>query len=123
MPKIKVNTDALRHKANDLMQCQDDQRQIINDVANLIEDIVSDWEGKAQEGFISAFENARPVYDQFQVDMAQFASYLEGFASTMEYLDIGGREDILRMTRDIPSSPSSSGRREHNGAWRMRDDG
>ena len=86
MPKIRLTPEVLQQKANEVTQCQEDQRQVIADVANLINDIVADWEGEAQKGFIAAFENARPTYEN--------ATFLTNYSQTMEYLDVGGREDI-----------------------------
>ena len=94
MPKIRLTPDALQEKANQVKQCQEEQRQVISDVASLIDEIVSDWEGEAQKGFINAFENARPTYDKFVPDLEAFSEFLTNYSQTMEYLDVGGREDI-----------------------------
>jgi WXG100 family type VII secretion target len=94
MPKIRLTPDVLQAKANEVTQCQEEQRQIIADVANLIQDIVADWEGEAQKGFINAFEGARPTYEKFAPDLRAFATFLTNYSQTMEYLDVGGREDI-----------------------------
>ena len=94
MPKIRLTPEVLQQNANEDTQSQDEQRQVIADVANLIQDIVADWEGEAQKGFIAAFENARPTYEKFAPDLTAFAQFLMNYSQTMEYLDVGGREDI-----------------------------
>lgn len=96
MPKIRLTPEALQQKANEVTQCQEDQRKVIDDVASLINDIVADWEGEAQKGFIAAFESVRPTYEKFAPDLSAFASFLTNYSQTMEYLDVGGREDIIR---------------------------
>ena len=99
MPKIRLTPEVLKQKSTEVTQCMDDQRQVIADVASLINDVVSDWEGEAQKGFIQAFENVRPTYEKFAPDLSNFATFLSNYADTMEYLDVGGREDILSRTR------------------------
>lgn len=109
MPRIRVNIDVLRQKANEFTECRNEQRQIIVDVANLIQDILLNWEGEAQTGFISAFETARPMYERFSGDTSTFVNFLNNYAGTMEYLDVGGREEIQGSTGDnnsVPTPPS-----------------
>ena len=98
MPRIRLTSDVLKQKAGEITQCMTDQEQIISSVAGLIDEIVSDWEGEAQKGFITAFENVRPTYEQFAPDMSDFASFLTNYANTHEYIDVGGREDIISRT-------------------------
>ncbi|MBQ7214902.1 MAG: WXG100 family type VII secretion target [Synergistaceae bacterium] len=95
MPRIRLTSDVLKQKAGEITQCMDDQKQVINDVAKLIEEIVSDWEGEAQKGFIATFENVKPTYEKFAPDLSDFANFLTNYANTNEYLDVGGREDIV----------------------------
>ena len=94
MPKIRLTSDVLKQKASEVAQYHDEQQEIINSVARLIDDVVADWEGEAQKGFIEAFNNVRPTYEKFGVDMSAFADFLNNYANTMEYIDVGGREDI-----------------------------
>lgn len=96
MPKILLTPDVLREKATELTQCQEDQQQVIRDVQGLIDDIVSDWEGEAQQKFRAAFERRKVDYDKFAPDMSRFADFLKNYSETMEYLDIAGGEDIDR---------------------------
>ena len=96
MPKIRLTSDVLQAKANELRQCQEEQKEIINSVQGVINDVVADWEGEAQKGFIQAFDAAKPAYEKFAPDLEKFAEFLNNYAQTMEYLDVGGREDILR---------------------------
>ena len=96
MPKIRLSPDALQAKANEVRQCQEEQKEIINSVQQLIDNVVADWEGEAQKGFIQAFDAAKPAYEKFAPDLEKFAEFLKSYADTMEYLDVGGRDDILR---------------------------
>ena len=90
MPKIKLTPDTLREKAGELNVCMEDQRKVISDVASLINNLVSDWQGKAQEAFIAAFEDVKPIYDKFaDPDMTSFIGFLNNYANTMEDLDVG----------------------------------
>lgn len=98
MPKIRLTPDVLQQKAGEVNQCMEDQRQIISDIASLIDEVVADWEGEAQKGFIQAFENARPTYEKFAPDLTNFSNFLTNYSQTMSYLDVGGREDITSRT-------------------------
>lgn len=94
MPKIRLNSEALQAKAKEVEQYQQEQQEIISSVAKLVDEIVSDWQGKAQEAFIAAFEAARPTYEKFAPDLSDFAHFLTNYAQTNEYLDVAGGRDI-----------------------------
>ncbi len=94
MPKIRLTSDVLKQRAGEVNQCMEDQQEIIRKVAQVIADVVADWEGEAQKGFRSAFDEARPVYEKFAPDLSNFSQFLTNYANTMEYLDVGGREEI-----------------------------
>ena len=90
MPKIRLTPEALQTKANELTSCMEDQRKVISDIATLINEVVEDWKGKAQEAFKAAFDEAKPVYDKFaDPDMTNFIQFLNNYAKTMETLDVG----------------------------------
>ncbi len=90
MPKIRLTPEILQGKANELTGCMEDQRQIINDIAKLIDEVVADWEGQAQKKFIAAFNEAKPIYDKFaDPDLRVFVDFLNNYALTMETLDAG----------------------------------
>ena len=90
MPRIKLTPEILQGKADQLTGCMEDQRQIIRDITNLINEVVADWEGQAQKKFIADFEEARPVYEKFaDPDLTRFVEFLKSYAMTMENLDAG----------------------------------
>ena len=95
MPKIRLTSDVLKQRAGEVTQCMEDQQEIIRTVSRVIDEVVAEWEGEAQKGFISAFNEARPVYEKFAPDLSNFADFLNNYANTMEYLDVGGREEIV----------------------------
>ena len=94
MPKIRLSPEVLQAKANEVRQCQEEQREIINSVQGLIDNVVADWEGEAQKGFIQAFEAAKPAYEKFAPDLEKFADFLTNYSQTMEYLDVAGGQEI-----------------------------
>ena len=90
MPKIRLTPEILQGKANELIACKEDQRKVIEDIARLIDEVVADWAGKAQEKFIAAFNDARPIYEKFaDPDLDGFIKFLNNYALTMETLDAG----------------------------------
>ncbi|MBQ6981740.1 MAG: WXG100 family type VII secretion target [Synergistaceae bacterium] len=95
MPKIRLTSDVLKQKSGEVTQCMEEQQEIIRKVAQVISDIVAEWEGEAQKAFIQKFDEARPVYEKFAPDLSNFANFLTNYAETMEYVDVGGREDML----------------------------
>lgn len=94
MPKIMLSPDSLRSASTTLTNCMNEQQEVINSVANLINEVVSDWEGDAQQGFIEAFERVRPVYESFAPDLSDFAKFLNDYSNSMEYIDLGGGREI-----------------------------
>jgi len=90
MPKIRLTPEIIQGKANELTACMEDQRQIIRDITKLIDEVVADWAGKAQEKFIAAFNEAKPIYEKFaDPDLTSFVDFLNSYAMTMENLDAG----------------------------------
>ena len=106
MPRIRVYPDALRHKAYELRLVRDDQRQIMQDVSHIIEDLFG-WEGEAQKAFMKAFERVKSVYERFAPDIDMFANYLENYSAKMEYIDINASQlffrDSIINNRDVGS--------------------
>ena len=94
MPKIRLSPDVLTSKAGELQQCQQDQADVIRTVQGVIDNVVADWEGEAQKGFIQAFDAAKPAYEKFAPDLEKFSDFLKSYADTMEYLDIAGGQEI-----------------------------
>ena len=94
MPKIRLTPEVLKSKAGEIQQCQQEQVEIINSVQGVIDNVVGDWEGEAQKGFIQAFEAAKPAYQKFAPDLERFSDFLNNYADTMEYLDVAGGQEI-----------------------------
>ena len=45
MPKIRLTSDVLKQKSGEVTQCMEEQQEIIRKVAQVISDIVAEWEG------------------------------------------------------------------------------
>ena len=92
MPKIKITHETIRSAARTINQCMDDQKQIIADVAKVVELLKDGWQGEAQLGFSAAFDSARPTYEKFGEDLSKFSQFLELYSGKMEDVDVTGRE-------------------------------
>lgn len=88
MPRIRIDTNALQAKSQELLAIADDQRQIIADVSNIISELMEYWDGEAFRAFVHTFEDAKFVYERFAPEMHGFANYMHNYALTMEYLDV-----------------------------------
>ena len=89
MPKMLITPEVLLKAAGDITQCEADQNDILSTVQKIVDDAISDWEGKAQQKFISMWESSKPAYEQFAPDMSKFAEFLNNYANTMDALDAG----------------------------------
>lgn len=98
MPKILLTPETLKERATQVNQCMEEQKQVISDIAKLIDSLGAGWEGEAYNGFIEAFNSAKPTYEKFAVDLTNFSKFLEEYSNSMELLDLGGGRQIRDNT-------------------------
>ncbi len=89
MPEIMLTPEVLTEKATELGNIQAEQQNVIESIQKLIDDIVSGWEGKAQQAFLNSFNEKKGTYKEFAVDMSSFADFLRSYSQTMEDIDTG----------------------------------
>ncbi len=92
MPKIRISHETLRSTAKSIDQCQADQKQVIADVAKVIEALKTGWEGEARKGFEAVFDAVKPTYEKFAAELEEFSKFLTMYSEQMENIDVAGRE-------------------------------
>ena len=89
MPEIMLTPEVLTEKATELGNIQAEQQNVIEGIQKLVDDIVSGWEGQAQQKFVSSFEEKKSTYKEFSVDMTNFVDFLRVYSNTMQDIDNG----------------------------------
>ncbi|MBQ3653088.1 MAG: WXG100 family type VII secretion target [Synergistaceae bacterium] len=89
MAEIFLTPEVLTERAASLRNTQAEQQNVIAKIQSIIDEIVAGWEGKAQQAFMSSFENKKGTYEEFSIDMSTFADFLQSYARTMEDVDTG----------------------------------
>ena len=89
MPEIMLTPEILTERATELGNIQSEQQNVIAGIQKLVDEIVSGWEGKAQQSFLNSFNEKKGTYEEFSVDMSAFADFLRVYANTMEDIDNG----------------------------------
>ncbi len=82
--RIKLTPEALRDGAQRLSQMKADNDDVINRIDGLINGLVAEWHGEAQEAFANSYANKKATFQQFSLDMEAFVRFLNRYAETME---------------------------------------
>ncbi len=82
--KIKLTPEALRDGAQRLSQVKADNDDVLNRIDALINGLVAEWHGEAQEAFANSYANKKATFQQFSLDMEAFIRFLNDYARVME---------------------------------------
>jgi WXG100 family type VII secretion target len=83
MATIKITPEDLEAKASDLRKRKDEHSQIYTQITQLVNDIVSVWEGESQKAFQSSFQSKDPTFKKFAEDIEAFAQLMNTAATRM----------------------------------------
>ena len=89
MPEILLTPELLRSNATKLSSQKQELDNAVKSIATLVDSLQGGWHGKAQATFVSSITEKKGVYDKFSADMAEFATFLNNYASAMETTDDG----------------------------------
>ncbi len=88
--RIVISPELLDDRANQVEKCRDTQVQTFETVDSFIKHLVEGWEGEAQTAFTESFNRNKKKFDEFIVDMTNFAKFMHDFAATMRTNEAGG---------------------------------
>ena len=80
--KILVSTNALRNKADELQQMNQQLTKALEELSNQEQTLASQWEGDAQQAFRTSF----------QQDMQNFQEFIKGISAYATVLNTIGKE-------------------------------
>lgn len=89
MPEIMLTPEILNEKSSELSNIQSEQQNVIANIQRIVDELLSGWEGQAQQKFVSSYEEKKSTYQEFSVDMTAFVDFLRVYANTMEAIDSG----------------------------------
>lgn len=89
MAEIYITPEALRDASNRLNNAQSQQESLLAKIQNVVDTILANWEGKAKEAFMAAWDAKKGTYQEFGIDMSQFSAFLTSYTQTMEDIDTG----------------------------------
>ncbi len=84
MPLIKLTPELLRDGAQRLAKAKEDNDNAISKLDAIMNDLVSDWHGEAQDAFAASYARKRQTFQSFSVDIEALVEALKRFADTME---------------------------------------
>lgn len=100
MVRIRLTPEALIEEAGRLRSLKADNDDVVNRIDNLVNGLLGDWRGEAQEAFSNAYQSRRGGLRQFSLDMEDFTRFLIRYAEAME--------DADRSFRRKPCPPPAS---------------
>ena len=89
MAEIFLTPDVIRDKAAQVDSAQADQENMLNTIQTVVDEILSNWEGKAKDAFMAAWEDKKGTYKEFGIDMSEFSTFMKNYATHMEDIDAG----------------------------------
>lgn len=94
MAEIYITLETVRDASAKLDNAQKEQESALANVQKVVDDVLANWEGKAKEAFLAAFDAKKATYKEFGIDMSSFSKFLTSYAQTMEDVDVGEVERI-----------------------------
>ncbi|MBQ9526674.1 MAG: WXG100 family type VII secretion target [Fretibacterium sp.] len=83
MAVIKITPESLESQAKTLRGQKAEHEQVYGKIKQLVESLVSEWQGEAQTAFVNSFHNKEAVFKQFAVEMESFAQFMDQAAQKM----------------------------------------
>ena len=84
MPLIKLTPELLRDGANRLAKAKEDNQNAIANLNSIVDGLVSDWHGEAQDAFAASYARKKQTFESFSLDIPNLIEALTRFANTME---------------------------------------
>ena len=94
MAEIYITLEAVRDASAKLKTAQSEQENVLAGIQSVVDEILANWEGKAKDAFLAAFDAKKGTYQEFGIDMSEFYDYLTSYAQTMEDIDVAEGQTI-----------------------------
>lgn len=78
--KILVSTSALRNKADELQQMNQQLTKALEELSNQEQTLASQWEGDAQQAFRTSFQQDMQKFQEFVKGISAYATVLNTIA-------------------------------------------
>ena len=85
--QIRVSPETLQTRANEYGKASNDVTTILSNLSNLQEQLRSEWEGAAFQGFDAQFNELKPKVTQFAELLQQINTQLTKTAEAMQQHD------------------------------------
>lgn len=97
MALIKITPESLEQQAKTLRSQKTEHEQVYAKIKQLVEALVSEWQGEAQTAFVNSFHNKEAVFKQFAEEMENFALFMDQAAQKMRATEeeLKGRAQAL----------------------------
>lgn len=84
MAKIRITPENLRQQATTLRARKTDHANAYQAMKTLVNNLVQEWEGPAQQAFVDAFNGKEAEFKKFEADIEAFAVLMDKSANSME---------------------------------------
>lgn len=85
--QIRITPEAMHGRANEFRSAEDDFRQVVTKMKNLIVTLQGEWEGQASDRFASQFESLQPSFDKMSELINNIAKQCDDVADATQALD------------------------------------
>jgi WXG100 family type VII secretion target len=85
--QIRITPDQMRQRANEVQRNGQDYDQTISNMGNLINGLLTEWEGQASQKFDQQFKDLKPSFDAMSQLFADLTQQLNSTAQALEQLD------------------------------------
>ncbi len=84
---IKLTPELIREGASKLMNAKNNNESAIDKLNGIIDGLVSDWHGEAQDAFAASYARKKATFQSFSVDLEHLIEALKKFADAMESME------------------------------------
>lgn len=84
MSIIKLTPELLKDGADKLLKAKEDNESAIANLDSIVDGLVNDWHGEAQDAFATSYARKRETFKTFTFDIDHLATALKTFAQVME---------------------------------------
>ncbi len=85
--QIRMTPETMRQRAGEVRTQGESFQDVINKMQNLINELQSEWEGKASEQFAQQFDTLKPSFNDMKQLIDDIGSQLDATANAVEDLD------------------------------------
>jgi len=85
--QIRITPDQMRSRAGEVRTQGETFQEVINRMQNIINELQTEWEGRASSAFAEQFDRLKPSFNDMRQLIDDLSSQLDATANSLEQLD------------------------------------